>query len=736
MTVAPTTAGPRNRPPAPPRPTGAAPAKAKPTAIALDPIKVIRQNIVLLIIGGIVGVGVGVGAYFVALKFFPRYTAAAIFECQPKIESAVNMETISPGQLDELEMFMKTQAFEMTRDRILQDAVNAREVRNDTQWAQQFVLAGQYDPVEAFLELKDEIRCSPVPETFYLQLSMSGPVPEDLPILINSVANIYTRQLATQKRSEGTERRQILDAELARLRTRRDQLENSMATFLAEHDISVLEELASAEAMEVNALTSQLTQTEATIEQAKQMRQYYESIYATEGIIQYPDSIKLEAQEHPRIAALQNQGVQMRAALRSASEQFGPQHREVMALERQIRALDQEIEAEQQSIMESVLSARLDQARQAEQQYTQTAAELNNKMTTARTRLRDLTSNLQTYNQMKEEVEQVLEQLELYTSRLSDVRLTEESSASDRVRMRGQATKPDKVSFPQPETMIPGVTILVLGLFISFVFLREIIDQRVKSPGDILGVGKGKVLGIIPEVSEDPSNPAGFDLAIQRQPQSVIAESIRQIRTPLLKHVQGEDHKVVLVVASSPSSGATAVIGNLAASCAGLEMKVLIVDGNFRKPRVHSHFGLEATPGLADLLAGQASFEECLKPTSVENLSIIGAGNAEHRVVERLGTKRFDDVVAAAKGAFDLILVDVAPGIVAGDSQLVANRVDATILIARAMQDKRGLVARLAGLLQDCKSDFLGVVVNGVRSSAGGYYRKNIQAMSRYQRES
>ncbi|MFG0252603.1 MAG: polysaccharide biosynthesis tyrosine autokinase, partial [Phycisphaerales bacterium JB038] len=510
---------------------------------------------------------------------------------------------------------------------------------------------------------------------------------------------------------------------------------SDLATFLAEHDISVLQELASAEAVEVRALQTQFTEVETTLEQTRQMREMYESIYASEGIINYPDTIKLEAKEHPRIAALQNQGVALRAMLRSSAEQFGPQHREVRALERQIRALEDEIEVEKLSIMDSLLSARLDGARQAEQQFTQTLNELNSMVTEARTRLRDLTSNLQSYNQMTEEMDTIQEQYEQLESKLRELRLTEESSASDRVQQRGRATTPEEKSFPKMETMVPGVTVLVFGLFVGFVFLREVIDQRVKSPADIMGVGKGKVLGIIPELREDPTSHDGFELALTRQPQSIIAESIRQMRTPLLKGLQSNDLKVVLVVAAAPVSGSTSVIGNIAASCAALELKVLVVDGNFRKPRVHMHFSQDGAPGLSDLLAEQASFDDCVRPTAIENLSILPAGNAEHRIVERLGTQRFDRVMAQARESFDLVLVDVAPGIVAGDAQLIANRVDASILIARAMQDKRGLVARLAGLLQDSKSEFLGVVVNGVRSSAGGYYRKNIQAMSRYRQE-
>jgi polysaccharide biosynthesis transport protein len=735
MTAAPTTAGPRPRPPATGRPQGASGTKAKATAIKLDPLKVIRQNIVLLVFGLIVGVGIGIGTFFFCHRYFPSYTASTIFECLPKVESVITEGETTRGSLDELEMFMKTQAFEITRDGILLEAVNTREVRTNTEWAKQFHTGSDYDSVEAFLELKEEIRCGAIPETSYLQLSMSGPVAADVPIIINAVAGVYARQLSQQKRSDSSDRRQQLDTELANLRTQRDQMEESMATFLAEHDISVLEELASAEALEVHALTSQSTQLETALDQTRQMRTMYEEIYAQEGIINYPDTIRLEAEEHPRIAALKNQGVTMRALLRSASDQFGPNHREVRALQRQIRALDDEIGSEELSLMESLLSARLDSTRQSEQQFAQSISEINVSLNEARVRLRDLTSNLQSYNQMSEEMEGIQEQHDKLEAKLRELRLTEESSASDRVQQRGRAATPEKVSFPKIETMVPGVTVLVTGLFVGFVFLREVIDQRVKSPADIMGVGKGKVLGIIPELREDPTSHEGFELAITRQPQSIIAETIRQIRTPVLKGMQAGDLKVVLVVAAAPVSGSTSVIGNLAASCAALEMKVLIVDGNYRKPRVHKHFDGEVAPGLSDLLAEQVSFDDCVQATAIEHLSILPAGNREHRIVERLGTQRFDRVMTQAKESFDLILVDVAPGIVAGDAQLIANRVDASLLIARAMQDKRGLVARVAGLLQESKSEFLGVVINGVRSSAGGYYRKNIQAMSKYRRE-
>lgn len=735
-TPVPAQASKRPVPTGPPRHSGPPrSAAAAASGITLDPIKVIRQNIWKLVIGLCVGVVISVIFYFVALKFFPSYTAHAIFECQPLISNIVDPKEISAGELDELEKFMKTQAYEMTRDNILQAAVNSPAVKNQTEWAKKYWKNGQYDRVEAFLDLKEDIHCSAIPETFYLQLSMKGRVPEDLPIIINTVADEYLLQLSNRKRQEDIGQRDQLEAELGRLKQRRKQLEESMSTFMAEHNISVLEELASKEAQELMAITNQLTQAQQFLDQSRQSREMYESIFSQEGIINYPDTIKAEAEEHPRIAALQNQLVQMRAFLRSSEEQFGPNHREVKNLQRQIRAMEEQIETEKREIMHTRLSAMLDQAKQLEQRYTELIADLTKKQADANTRMRDLTANIQRYHQMEDEQTSVNDQIDELETTLRNIRLTDASTASDRVQKRGEAQKPDKISFPNIVTVIPGVTFLVFMLVVGYVFLMELIDQRVKSPADILGAAKGKVLGIVPDLLEDPAKPDKFDMVIKSNPQSVTAESIRQIRTPLLKRIAGKGSKgaAVVVIGTSPGAGTTSVLGNLALSAAALEKKVLVIDANYRRPRMHQLFDKAEAPGLSDLLAGTIDMDAALQETGVDNLSLITAGSEDKRVVEQLGTKRLDNLLDRARELFDLVLIDSAPAIVAGDSELLANHADASILVTRAMRDKRGLVSRLAGQLGQAKADFLGVIVNAVQSSAGGYYRKNIQAMSSYQ---
>ena len=90
-------------------------------------------------------------------------------------------------------------------------------------------------------------------------------------------------------------------------------------------------------------------------------------------------------------------------------------------------------------------------------------------------------------------------------------------------------------------------------------------------------------------------------------------------------------------------------------------------------------------------------------------------------------------VLNDAKGKFDRVIIDSAPAIVSGDGLALAHRVDCVALVVRALNEKRGLVARLRNQLGECRGEFLGVVVNAVRASAGGYLRGNIKATHEYQ---
>jgi capsular exopolysaccharide synthesis family protein len=160
---------------------------------------------------------------------------------------------------------------------------------------------------------------------------------------------------------------------------------------------------------------------------------------------------------------------------------------------------------------------------------------------------------------------------------------------------------------------------------------------------------------------------------------------------------------------------------------------VLIIDANFRRPSLHRIMGLQESPGLADLLAGRRELDAVVQATSTPNLDLLSAGSKEVRVFERLSAQSMSELLTVARARYDIVLIDVAPVVVAGDAMGLAQKCDATVLVVRANAEKRGMVARVRNELSDTRSEFLGVVVNGVRSAAGGYMKGNIKAAAEYQ---
>ena len=261
----------------------------------------------------------------------------------------------------------------------------------------------------------------------------------------------------------------------------------------------------------------------------------------------------------------------------------------------------------------------------------------------------------------------------------------------------------------------------------------EVMDQRIKSAADVAMIPRTRILGIIPDADEDPANHTSIETLFMDSPNSVLAEHFRQLRTKITKSMGAHGHKTLLVAGAMPGSGATSVATNIAQACMAAGKNTLIIDTNFRRARIHTAFGLLESPGLGEALAGDQPITDCIQKTTTKGPDVMAAGARNLRVVERLGTQAMGQVLAEVSTMYDVVILDVAPAIVAGDAITLSSQVDATMLVVRAMSEKRGQVARLKNELSDNRAEFLGVLVNGVRSSAGGYMRKNIRTSHQYQ---
>jgi polysaccharide biosynthesis transport protein len=194
--------------------------------------------------------------------------------------------------------------------------------------------------------------------------------------------------------------------------------------------------------------------------------------------------------------------------------------------------------------------------------------------------------------------------------------------------------------------------------------------------------------------------------------QSPGAEAYRHLRTSLLFSQESGALRSLMVTSAVAAEGKTTTAANLAVAFAHQGMRVIIVDADLRKPRLHKVFDVSREPGLADALVGRANLIEIERPTEVDGLTVISAGSATMHPSELLGSDRMRKLVEALEEQCDLVVIDSAPVLVAGDASIVGNVVDGAVLVLRAGQtDKR--VAHAAVLqLRNVHAKVLGAVLN------------------------
>ena len=253
------------------------------------------------------------------------------------------------------------------------------------------------------------------------------------------------------------------------------------------------------------------------------------------------------------------------------------------------------------------------------------------------------------------------------------------------------------------QSLLMGIAIgLVLGGL--GVLVAELTDKSFKSPAEIrkrLGL---PVIGHIPQIRMDaPSDanaPSGLDpvLAVALRPKSAEAEAYRGLRTQLYFSTQGRGHQVIQITSPNPGDGKSTLAANLAASIAQSGKRVVLIDCDFRKPRIHKIFDLPSTGeiGLAGVIAGEAPILTAVRPSGLPNLDLLPCGPRPANPAELLTSPQFQEVLDALRGAYDFVLVDTPPLLAVSDPAVVAPRVDGVLLTFRMTKKVRPAAERAA----------------------------------------
>ena len=211
----------------------------------------------------------------------------------------------------------------------------------------------------------------------------------------------------------------------------------------------------------------------------------------------------------------------------------------------------------------------------------------------------------------------------------------------------------------------------------------------------------------------------------EKNPKSVVAESIKILRTNLqFSNVDG-NLKTIMITSSVPNEGKSFTTSNLAVAFAGLGKKVLVIDCDMRRGTQHRQFEIENDKGLSDLLIDTLpDYDKYIKNTNAENVFILPSGTVPPNPSELLSSKSFDDLLEYVKGKFDLVIFDLPPVTIVPDASVVASKVDKTVIVARVKVTPIEELEKTKKMLENVNASIAGVVLNGVKSSAKYYYNK------------
>ncbi|MEX0806279.1 MAG: polysaccharide biosynthesis tyrosine autokinase [Candidatus Binatia bacterium] len=563
----------------------------------------------------------------------------------------------------------------------------------------------------------------PVKRSRLVKIAISAASPVLAAQIANAHADAYIRQGFTLRNQANEEALRFLQGKLAELKDRVEKSEHTLNDFRRDKGIISLDDKENIIVDRLADLNMRLTEAEAErigLEaQARLIKQrQYDSLPAVLS--------------HSLIQNLKAQVVQLEAEHAKLSAQFLPGYPRLGQLKAQLEESRSRLAQQIENVVGGIVSAffaaqgkerglRL----QMEQQKADTL-KLKDASVEYSILARQVDTNKQLYDSVLGRFKEISVAGGIPNANISIL---------DRAEIPRKPSKPNK----RLNLMLGALLGLMGGLGLALIL--EHLNNTLRTPEDVeryLGLPN---LVVVPDFHRLPQTQKNGKHRISRPESSLhsklcvpskkpgasalrlsmLTEAYRKLRTAIFLSRPAEPPKALLFTSGTNGEGKTMTVANTAIMLAQMDLQILVIDADLRRPSCHKALKVRGGPGLTDFLAGQEELDKVIKPTSIPNLFVLNCGSTPPNPTELVGSRRMNETVAALKERYDFILIDSPPVMPVSDAVVLSRIVDGVVLVVRGDETKRHIAKAAVSQLGNGHGRILGVVLNRVDIRSAEY---------------
>ncbi len=350
------------------------------------------------------------------------------------------------------------------------------------------------------------------------------------------------------------------------------------------------------------------------------------------------------------------------------------------------------------------------------QQLQLNLAALSDEIATVSKKAEEIASGVMELNLLKRQIDEKGAAVRTILDQLNEMNITTKNYTMTKVKVLDQAGRGIVIA----PSLLKSLAIGTMLAFLVGFGLAVLVDQSelsFRSPLEIAERLHIPVVGRVPRIDVRKFTATGKGaptLVVSHSPGSTVAEAFRDIRTSLFFQSAADDVKTILFTSPSPGDGKSTTVCNLAMSIAQAGKRVILVDADFRRPRVHQYFDEEMKPGLLNVLTGEVNLVDAIRKSSLEpHLFLLTAGGRPKNPGELVTAREFGRLIAALRAKFDYVLIDSPPVLPVSDPASIASKVDGVYLVTRIRKGVKITAERAKETLDRVGARWMGIIVNG-----------------------